>query len=62
MPLTEGDCPKSGKSIFPTELEAKLALAQIQREKRRNVKHRKECRYYECEHCGGYHLTSRREL
>lgn len=44
-----------GKVKYATELDAKLALA------RARGKGRDENRYYPCEHCHHYHLTSKRK-
>ena len=38
-----------------TRFEAQLALYKAKRSKSRN---RRECRYYKCDQCGWYHLTS----
>jgi hypothetical protein len=50
-------CKSTGKRRFRTEHDAKVAL-KVARDSSRD--HRKECRYYECDDCGGWHLTSQR--
>ncbi len=45
-------CPRARKVIFPNELEAKIALAQRQRQDKG------EKRYYPCNFGKHYHLTS----
>lgn len=62
-------CEKTGKTRFPTPGDAKEAIIRIKakvdvydsvsrkRIKRRNGK-AEQCRYYRCNHCLGYHLTS----
>lgn len=42
---------------YPTELDAKLALASTQYPSRR-ARSRDEIRYYLCPYCRNYHLTS----
>lgn len=57
-------CKKADKDRFPTELDCNLAIAAIQGKNRRH-RHRKyreePCRSYECEFCGGWHMTSQPE-
>lgn len=43
------------KLVFPSKKDAKFALNQIKEEKQ---EHKKPVRTYECERCGGWHLTS----
>lgn len=55
-------CPKTEKTRFRTELDAKIVLAEIERTAK---KHRKQstrdtpCRVIRCEYCGYWELTSR---
>lgn len=54
-------CSRTGKPMFPNELEANLALADIQRSNahHRRRKYREEpVRSYPCEFCHQWHLTS----
>lgn len=54
-------CSTTKKDKFPNELEANLALADIQRSNthHRRRKYRDEpTRSYLCGACGGWHLTS----
>lgn len=51
---------RCGKRRYRTELEAKIALAGVQR--RRETRHdtgKEERRYYRCPACAGYHLTAK---
>lgn len=49
------------KRRYRDEIGAKLALATIARIDRTKQGHEaKECRYYACDACGGYHLTSQK--
>nr|WP_243394815.1 hypothetical protein [Bifidobacterium imperatoris] len=48
-----------GKARFRTELDAKIALASVQRQRRGRVRDKDEKRYYLCPQCHGYHLTSK---
>jgi hypothetical protein len=44
---------------FPTERYADTALRfALRRKGGSKIKHRMPCRYYECDECGGWHLTS----
>lgn len=52
VPVLERLCEKI---TFPSEKDAKYQIKQI-REKEQ--KHKKPVRAYECEKCGGWHLTS----
>lgn len=47
------------KITFPNEKEAKFALKNI---KVAIQKHKKPTRIYECDKCGGWHLTSKPDL
>ena len=50
---------KSGKIVLADKFEAMLALAQTRTcERRSNNPNRRECRYYRCPDCKGFHLTS----
>ena len=46
------------KKRFPTEKEAKYALVDVMIKHNRGQNKRKECRYYRCANCHGWHLTS----
>lgn len=46
------------KRRFPTEIDAKIALASAQRLRHGSARPKDECRYYRCPHCAGFHLTS----
>lgn len=59
MARTVGTCEKTEKDIFPNDFEARLALSRAKKERIKGNKRRKECRYYYCAYCDGYHLTSR---
>lgn len=48
-----------GKVRFRTELDAKIALAGTQRQRRGRARTKEEKRYYRCPQCHGYHLTSK---
>lgn len=54
-------CSKDNKPSFPNELEANLAIADIQRSNSHN-RHRKfreePTRSYPCGTCQGWHITS----
>ena len=50
------------KKRYPTELDAKIALTSCYYANHiKGKSKRKECRYYYCDKCKGYHLTSERE-
>lgn len=49
-------CPKTNKIIFATESIAKGELRRIRNLPQTN---KKPVRVYECEYCGGWHLTSK---
>lgn len=52
-------CP-SGKISFKTEEEAKKELTRIVESNFKPwVNKKMPCRYYKCEDCGNYHLTSK---
>ena len=44
------------KRTYPSEIDAKLALAETKRKRRPREK--EEDRYYKCSRCWGWHLTS----
>ena len=51
----------TGKQIFPNQLEADLAIADVHRSNshHRHRKYREEPqRSYKCNHCTGWHFTS----
>ncbi len=48
-------CKDSNKIIFPSEKDAKHEIRRIQNLEQEN---KKPVRAYECEKCGGWHLTS----
>lgn len=48
-------CNQQHKKIYKYELSAQIALADCLADKKRQ---RKEIRYYFCNACHGYHLTS----
>jgi hypothetical protein len=50
-------CASTGKRRYSTRAGARLALNQVQQFGRRAEL---PCRTYECEFCGGWHLTSMR--
>jgi hypothetical protein len=50
--MTTGFCRRTRKVQFHTELDAKIALAPRVR------KDKGEIRYYQCEFCNGWHLSS----
>lgn len=54
-------CSRTNKTRFPNELEAKIAMANIQR-KNSHFRHQKSredpTRVYRCEFCGDWHMTS----
>lgn len=52
---------RTGKLRFRNEEEARTALRSARAVSQSGEPHsakRREDRYYPCEHCGGYHLTS----
>lgn len=57
-------CDATGKSRYPTPGDAKRAILTISRRNRSKNRHKKITgragvkRYYRCNHCKGYHLTS----
>jgi hypothetical protein len=61
-------CKATGKSRFPTPGDAKEAMAALKSNVRyysvtgkrvnRKAGKVKQCRYYYCCHCNGYHMTS----
>lgn len=52
-----GICKATGKRKFYNEKAARTALNRSNKTKdRRHL--RRECRYYECPECNGWHLTS----
>ena len=46
------------KRKFRTEIDAELALEYIRNVKKRYRREKHPIRYYHCEYCGSYHLTS----
>jgi len=46
------------KRKFKTEIDAELALEYIRNVKKRYRREKHPIRYYHCEYCGCYHLTS----
>jgi hypothetical protein len=54
----QAGCP-SGKTILRTEKEAQTELVGTLVRKNRGNNRRKECRWYHCNLCGFYHLTSK---
>ena len=50
-------CP-SGKVRFPDQHAAQLALVDAAMARNRGKAKRRECRTYQCETCGAWHLTS----
>lgn len=50
-------CP--GKKIYRRRLDAKIALARIDRRAKKGKSKRHEIRIYWCRECEGHHLTSR---
>jgi hypothetical protein len=69
MDLILTKCNATGKKRFPNPGSAKQALLVIKSKNRiinhdtnKRQKHRNgkaaQCRYYLCQHCKGYHLTS----
>ena len=55
------NCTTSTKKRFPNRLEAELALADIHRSNSHHRHHRyreEPIRSFECDSCGGWHLTS----
>lgn len=57
MVVPTGRCGK--KLRFGTPEEAESALRQAQQNRARFGNSAQECRYYSCQRCSGYHLTSR---
>lgn len=57
-------CSATGKSRYPTPGDAKRAILTINRRNRSSNRHKKITgknkikRYYKCNHCKGFHLTS----
>jgi hypothetical protein len=57
-------CEATGKSRYPTPGDAKNAILIISRRNRTSNRHKKITgkdkikRYYKCNHCKGFHLTS----
>jgi hypothetical protein len=51
------DCP-TGKRRIPTEAQARADLVGAIIKANRGSQKRRECRYYACDACGGWHLTS----
>lgn len=51
-----------GKTKFPTELDAKIALAGVQKNlsvhRRQKARGNEPTRVYQCEFCGQWHMTS----
>jgi len=56
--VAERRCPKNGKVRWPTEHAAQVALVGAVMKANRGNQKRRECRYYECSVCRGWHLTS----
>jgi hypothetical protein len=56
--IPRGRCPRSGKLRFSAE-DAPRALEQARIKRIRSGSAHMEERYYECETCSDYHLTSR---
>jgi hypothetical protein len=55
-----GWCKRTGKRRFATDVDAYAALAEAQfRATVMNDHTRRERRVYECDHCNGWHLTSK---
>lgn len=64
MNMARKICSKTGKTKYPTRLEAQLAMADIQRSNahHHHRKYREEpVRVYPCEHCSQWHMTSQTE-
>lgn len=62
MVIPDGQCdgnPRRPKAIFATEEKAAKALAHAQIQRKRTGSTHMEKRYYLCNDCEGYHLTSR---
>lgn len=57
MVVPTGKC--GSKLIFGTKEDAKVALAQAQQRRKRFNNQDQEKRYYSCDRCEGFHLTSR---
>ena len=45
------------KIRYRSEVDAKIALMDIARRRDQGKENRKECRYYRCPRCRGWHLT-----
>lgn len=52
-----GTCP-SGKLRYATEYEARVELVGTVIGRNRGKHKRRECRWYLCDRCHGWHLTS----
>jgi hypothetical protein len=57
-------CPQTGKQRLGERKDAKLALEAARHQRAHAALEGGEsgwtvCREYQCEHCGGWHLTSR---
>lgn len=50
-------CP-TGKVRFETERDARVELCGAVIGRNRGKHQRRECRVYECDRCGGWHMTS----
>ena len=46
------------KSKFRTEIDAEIALEYIRNVRKRHRREKHPVRYYHCEYCNNYHLTS----
>lgn len=55
-------CPATGKQMFRSEKQAQVALDADRRAREAGNPKRQECRYYLCDACGLYHLTSQPDL
>lgn len=56
-----GHCKATGKRKYYTEHDVKGALrsaSKVRDKNRRRDRVRRECRYYKCPDCDGWHLTS----
>ena len=47
------------KIRYRSEIDALLALNEVIRRREQGKENRKECRYYRCPYCRGWHLTKR---
>jgi len=58
-------CRRAGKTKFPTELEAKIALAGVQKNmsvfRKQKSRGSEPTRVYQCEFCSQWHMTSQRK-